>query len=178
MSEQQSYSNALIKFVLVHYVDILYGKITPEEMGDFTKSAGRKNPQETALIWKADIDQAIISLSKRHHGWADALAGEKVIEVNGLKFRGMSDSMILHLCRSNSLSNMQRDIVNSCIMKDCIKACKDTGSRGSKICWNEGIISRMRRFLNKQYLAAHGKDDHGRFVEKVMERLKGVEFVR
>jgi hypothetical protein len=117
----------------------MYGKITPEEMGDFCKSAGRKNPLETALIWKADIDTAIISLSDRKHGWEDALHD------------GMSDSMLLHLCRSNHVSVMQREIINQCILKDCVKMCKDTGYGKSKLCLNEGIITRMRKFLNQSH---------------------------
>jgi len=152
---EQSYSNALIKYVLTHYIDIMYGKITPDEMGDFCNSAGRKNPLETALIWKADIDQAIISLSSRSHGWADALHD------------GMTDSMILHLCRSNQVSSMQRDLINWCILRDCCKVCKDTGYKGSKMCWNEGIITRMRKYLNKEW-----RDESGQF--KVIE-LRGVK---
>ena len=148
----ESYSNALIKFTLTHYMDIVYGKITPDEMQDFTRSVGRKNPLETALIWKTDIDTSIVSLSKRHHGWKDALAA------------GMSDSMILHLCRSNELSNMQRTIVNDCILRDCCKVCKVTGYGGSEICWNEGIITRMRLHLNGIWLAQNGRDPKGRFV--------------
>jgi len=150
----ESYSNGLIKFVLTHYMDIMWGKITPEEMGDFCKSAGRKNPLETALIWKSDIDRAIVSLSKKT-SWADALPG-------------MTDSMVLHLCRSNQVSSMQRDLINNCILRDCCKVCKDTGYRGSKLCYNEGIITRMRRFLNKEYVEQHikGRDDSGLFTRE------------
>ncbi len=147
MSNQYSYSNALVKWILVHYIDILYGKITPEEMGDFCKSAGRKNPLETALIWKADVDTAIISLSKKT-GWEDALLG-------------MTDSMVLHLCRSNQVSSMQRTLINDCILKGCLKHCKDTGP-GRKICYNEGIITRMRKYLNKE-----GRSELGRFEVKI-----------
>ncbi len=135
----QSYSNALIKFVLTHYLDIVWGKITPDEMNDFTQSAGRKNPLETALIWKSDIDQALISLTKKT-GWKDALA------------EGMSDSMILHLSRSNELSNMQRTIVGDCILRDCCTECKKTGHKKPLICWNEGIITRMRKYLNGDFV--------------------------
>jgi hypothetical protein len=131
----------------------MYGKITPDEMGDFCHGKPQKNPLETALIWKSDIDLAIISLSDRKHGWRDALQD------------GMSDSMILHLCRSNEVGSMQRTVINQCILKDCLKTCKETGTRGSKVCWNEGIISRMRRYLNKQWLDEHGRDQAGRFRE-------------
>ncbi len=145
----ESYSNALLKFIAVHYCDIMWGKITPEEMQDFTKSAGRKNPLETAMIWRADFDTALVSLSGRFHGWQDALRD------------GMSESMILHLCRSNEVSNMQRSIINDCILKGCGKACKRTGNHGPDICWNEGIISRMRHYLNGEYTARHVKARNG-----------------
>lgn len=176
MSQQESYSNSLIKFVLTHYIDILYGKITPEEMGDFCRSMGRKNPLETALIWKSDIDEAIISLSKSHHGWGDALRDAKEIEVGGVKVRKMSDAMILHLCRSNSVSGWQRMLINHCILRDCGKDCKVTGSRGSKICWNEGIITRMRKYLNgrRLWVKDQPRGADGRFeamVDRVLAAL-------
>lgn len=137
-------------------MEIVWGKITPEELGDFCKSMGRKDPLNTVLNWKIDIDQAIISLSTKHHGWADALRD------------GMSDSMILHLARSNELSRMQRDIVNLCILKDCVKVCKDTGYSKSKLCYNEGIISRMRHSLNKDYAAQHikARNENGQFTRE------------
>jgi len=143
-------------------MDITWGKITPEELGDFCKSMGRKDPLNTVLNWKIDIDRGIISLSKKT-GWADALRD------------GMSDAMILHLARSNSLSNMQRDLVNQCILKDCCKICKDTGYGKSKLCYCEGIISRIRRYLNKEILKQNGRDEQGRFkkdsVDKLLESL-------
>jgi hypothetical protein len=134
-----SYSNALIKFVLTHYLDIVYCKITPEQMQDFTRSAGRHNPLETALIWKADVDLALVSLSKTHHGWEDALKD------------GMSDSMILHLSRSKHLSTMQREIVSNCILRDCNTDCNKTRKGGPCTCWSEPVISRMRRYLNGKF---------------------------
>ena len=147
-----SYSNALIKFTLSHYCDILWGKITPDEMQDFCQSMGRKNPLETALIWKVDIDQAIISLSSRHHGWKDAVS------------EGMSDSMILHLGRSNTVCNMQRDLINDCILKGCMKFCKNTGYGNPELCYHESIITRMKRYLNGLWLKENNRDPRGRFT--------------
>jgi hypothetical protein len=144
----QSYSNALIKYVLSHYIEIMYGKITIEEMGEYCKGKSGKNPLETALIWKADCDQALVSLSNRKHGWSDALRD------------GMSDSMITHLARSNEVSDMQRSLISDCILKDCGKFCKRTcGKNAPETCWNEGIISRLRKYLNHE-----GRDDQGKFV--------------
>ena len=145
----ESYSNALLKFIATHYCDIMWGKITPAEMSDFTKSVGRKNPLETAMIWRADFDQAFISLSSKHHGWKDALPG-------------MTDSVILYLCRSNEVSAMQRAILNDCILKSCTKICKRTDSHGPDICWNTGIITRMRHFLNGEV-----RDESGKFKVRV-----------
>lgn len=147
-----SYSNALIKWILTHYCDVLHGKVTPEEMQDFCRSTGRKNPLETVLTWKADIDQAIISLAPRMTGWDPA-------EIT-------SADCILQLGRSNLVSRMQRDIINDCVLHNCMRDCKDTGAHGSKLCYNEGIISRLRRYLNKEYTNTHIKqrDSSGLFV--------------
>ncbi|MDD5510885.1 MAG: hypothetical protein PHI12_08745 [Dehalococcoidales bacterium] len=150
-----SYSNALLKFVLVHYVEIMHGKITPAEMSEFTKSAGRKNPLETAMIWRADLDQAIHSLSPRGI-WAEAC-------------KDMTDTMLYHLGRLDKrddsgpipypLSTMQRVLVNDCILKGCGKVCKRTcGKNAPDVCWNENIITRLRHFLNGE-----GRDQAGRF---------------
>lgn len=153
-----SYSSDLIKFTLTHYVDIMNGKITPDEMGDFCKSAGRRNPLETALIWKSDIDKAIISLSDRKTGWRDALRNI------------MSDSMLLQLCRSNDISNMQRTLLNDCILKNCGKECKRTIYPYTEPCWNEGIITRLRKYLNHD-----GRDEKGRFAVNSDKQLEVVK---
>ena len=158
-----SYSNALIKFTLTHYVDIMYGKITPEEMGDFCKSVGRKDPLNTALNWKADIDQAIASLSNRKQGWHP--------------YEITSGEMIRRIAFTPGLlSSMQQDIVVICILKEnthyknCNLQCKETNDtwvngvkvQSLKSCANADIITRMRKFLNGQ-----GRDGSGKFI-KVM----------
>jgi hypothetical protein len=115
----------------------MYGKITPEELGDFCKSVGRKDPLNTVLNWKIDIDQALVSLSPKSKGWdpAEITSGE----------------IILQIVRSNHIGNMQRLVVSDCILKNCNKACKRTGAHGPEMCWHEPIISRMRRFLNAEH---------------------------
>jgi len=144
---QESYSNARLKYTLTHYSEILQGKVTLEEIGEFHK--GSKNPLETALIMKADLDQAMSSLSPRGDIWAQAC-------------QSMSVSLLIHLGRMDKrddngnripypLSSMQRALVNDCILKGCGKICKRTcGEDAPETCWNEGIISRMRRTLNKE----------------------------
>jgi hypothetical protein len=129
----------------------MYGKITPEEMQDFTRSVGRKNPLETALIWKTDFDQALISLSPTSKGWdpAEITSGE----------------IILQIARSNHIGNMQRSIISDCILKNCNKICKRTPR--PETCWNEGIITRMRKTLNGEWLAANGRTPDG--------KIKGVK---
>ncbi len=163
-----SYSNALIKFVLTHYVDVLYNKLTPEDMKDFCKSAGRKNPLETALIWKCDIDRSLHSLAPKGI-WEMAC-------------RDMTADMLLHLSRMDKydddgeriphLSFMQRDIVSECILKNCPRVCKETGF-GKKPCPNEHIISRMRHFLNKDYVEQHikNRDELGHFKAREANTL-------
>jgi len=154
-----SYSNALLKYVLTHYIEIMYGKVTPEEMQDSCKGKSHKNPLETALIWKSDLDQSIVSLSTRHHGWADALPG-------------MTDSVILHLSQSNKVSGMQRQLISDCVLKGCPKFCKRTNATfdpiskvsipGPEICYSEGIITRCRKFLNGEV-----RDESGKFKVRV-----------
>jgi hypothetical protein len=127
----------------------MYGKITPEEMQDFTRSCGRKNPLETALIWKCDFDQALVSLSPKHKGWEPA-------EIT-------SGDMILQIVRSNHIGNMQRTIISDCILKNCNKMCKRTPR--PETCWNEGIFSRMKKYLNGLWMIEHGRDLNGKFLK-------------
>ena len=160
MTGQPSYSNAQIKWILTHYCEVMGGKVTPEELRDFCKSMGRKDPLNTVLNWKIDLDQAIHSLSPRGI-WAEAC-------------RDMTDSMLYHLGRLDKrddsgpipypLSTMQRQLVNDCILKGCTKICKRTGSRGPDVCWNEPILTRMRHFLNGE-----GRDTQGRFVKQEVQ---------
>lgn len=140
------YSNKQIKYILVHYVEILNGKITLEPTEEQHTKSGR-NPQEAALSQMADINRAIISLSDKKTGWSDALQD------------GMNESMILHLCRSNKICDMQRTIINDCILKGCEKDCKRTSYPYQDECPNEGIITRLRKYLNSE-----GRDPNtGRF---------------
>ena len=53
------YSNSQITFILQAYIDISSGNFPIDKAKEFLKSAGNKNPGETFIIWKADIDQAI-----------------------------------------------------------------------------------------------------------------------
>ena len=150
-----SYSNALLKYILTHYIDVIYCKITIEELGEFCKGKPGKNPLETCLIWRADLDQAIISLAPKMDGWqpSELTSSDAVIQVS----------------RSNNISRMQRDLVRDCILRGCEKVCKrTTGSYdilskiwipGPEICYNAGIISRLRKFLN-----AEGRDAQGKFI--------------
>jgi hypothetical protein len=79
----ESYSNALIKFVLTHYIEIMYGKITVEEMQDFCSGSAGKNPLETALQWKADTDRALVALAPTMKGWQprDITSSDIIIQI-------------------------------------------------------------------------------------------------
>ena len=158
----ESYSNALLKFIATHLLDIAGGKITPEEMQDFAKSMGRKNPMETAWGWMIDFNVAFHALAPR--GIWDQVARD-----------GLSEPMLYHLGRLDKrddsgpipypLSTMQRLLVNDCILKGCTKVCKRTGSRGPDVCWNEPILTRMRHFLNGE-----GRDSQGKFIQKEIKQ--------
>jgi hypothetical protein len=160
-----SYSNALIKFTAIHLLDIAGGKITPEEMGDFAKGAGHGNPMETALTWYIDFNIAFHALAPRGI-WKEVTHGV------------LTESMLYHLGRMDKrdelgrkiaypLSNMQRIIVNDCILKGCNKICKRTyGKDAPDICWNENIFTRMRKHLNgeKLWIKDQERDVDGRFI--------------
>lgn len=67
-----SYSTKLILFTLRHYADIASG-VSPIEAAaneGLVKSAGRKNPMETFLVWRSDIDRGISSLAGANDKWA------------------------------------------------------------------------------------------------------------
>ena len=155
-----SYSNPLIKYILTHYIDVIYCKITLEEMGEWCKGKAGGNPLETALIWKADIDQAIISLAPKMTGW-------KPSELT-------SSDAVIQVSRSNDISRMQRSLAVDCILRDCLKVCKRTNATfdpiskvsipGPEICYSEGIITRLRKYLNGE-----GRDSQGKFIQKVKE---------
>jgi len=128
------YSNELSKFILEHYLEIASGNMPIDKAKEFMKSTGRKNPEETFIIWKADIDRAISSLCPKNDIW-HKVATE------------ISPSMLLHISRSKDLSRMQRDIVNLCIIRDC--QTKDCNR--AIYCANQGIVTRMRKFLNGKF---------------------------
>jgi hypothetical protein len=113
-------------------------------MGEYCKGKSGKNPLETALIWKADLDKALVNLAP------------------GMPFNPSeitSVDMIMQIARSNDVSRMQRSLLSDCVLKSCDKICKRTGNRGPELCYNEGIISRMRKYLNGE-----GRDDKGKFT--------------
>ncbi|MCK9569819.1 hypothetical protein M0R72_12825 [Candidatus Pacearchaeota archaeon] len=133
----ESYSNALIKFGLRHYIDIASGNPPLKKAADqgFVKSAGRKNPNETFNIWLADIQRAIASLAK------DDLWSVMVRDVG---FEIMRASL-------HKLPPVQKHLIKHCIFGECyycqsMKDCPEEkyGDR----CDESHSIGRMRRFLN------------------------------
>ena len=129
------YKNEQIKFILENYIDLACGNMPVDKAAKWLKSvSGRKDYNATFSIWKADIDRAISSLCPEHDHW------HNVATV-------ITPSLLLHVSRSKELSRMQRDIVNLCIIRDCqTKDCVN-----AIYCANEGIITRMRKFLNWKY---------------------------
>lgn len=129
------YSNEQIKFILEHYMDLASGDMPVDKAARWLKSvSGRKDYNATFSIWKVDIDRAISSLCPEHDHWHD-IATE------------ITPSMLLHVSRSKELSRMQRDIVSLCIIRDCqTKDCE-----AAIFCANQGIITRMRKFLNCKF---------------------------
>jgi len=137
------YSNALLKFVLTHYIDIVYCKITPEELGEFCRGLSKKNPLETVLIWKSDLDRGLVSLAPN-------------MPFNPSEIT--SADMVIQLARSNDVSRMQRALIADCMLKACDKICKRTcGLNAPEVCWNEGIITRIRHYLNGDKRDANGR---------------------
>lgn len=131
----QSYSKPLIRFVLINYLDLSTG-LSPriiDDMKHFTRSAGTGNPQATITIWKADIDSAISSLAtKRGDIW-------------NLISLGITPGMLLHAGRHPQLSNLQRRIVNGCILDPCAGC---SGKFAPSYCENNFIVKRMKEYLN------------------------------
>ena len=124
-----SYSSDQIVFILENYIDIACGAYPIDKAKEFLKSAGNKNPAETFMIWKADIDRALSSLCPKNDIWC--LISR---EANPEKIRFYE----------TRLPRMQRVIVRAYIL-------------GEWVDWNglyygeyevKGIISRMRGFLN------------------------------
>jgi len=134
----ESYSNALIRFILRHYIDIASGSMPIKKAADegFIKGAGRKNPAESFLIWRSDVDQAISSLVRPGEDrWEDL--------IQGLDFEGIRDRLGL-------LPRIQRLLIKHCIFGECYwcKNMLDCPSDRNGGCDETGIISRMRRCLN------------------------------
>jgi hypothetical protein len=124
-----SYSSDQIVFILQNYIDIASGNMPIDKAKEFLKSAGRKNPADTFLIWKADIDRAISSLCPKNDIWCLISSESNVEKIRSYETR---------------LPRMQRVIVRAYILDEWLD-------------WNglfygeyevKGIISRMRKFLN------------------------------
>jgi hypothetical protein len=129
------YSNGQIQFILEHYIDLASGNMPVDKATMWLKSvSGRKDYLTTFSIWKADIDLAISSLCPEHDHW-HLVATE------------ITPSMLLHISRSKDLSRMQRDIVSLCIIRDC----QAQDCERAIYCENQGIITRMRKFLNGKF---------------------------
>jgi len=120
------YSNEQIKFILEHYLEIASGNMPIDKAKDFLKSTGRRNPAETFIIWKADIDRAISALCPKNDLWCN-LCRDVTAEM--LRFH------------ARRLSQMQREIVMVCVMGEW---------PGTIYC--DGIITRIRKFLNIKYI--------------------------
>ena len=130
-----AYSTGQIKFILEHYIDLASGDMPVDKASKWLKSvSGRKDHNATFSIWKADIDRAISSLCPEHDHWRN-VATE------------ITPSMLLHISRSKELSRMQRDIVSLCIIRDC----QTQDCERAIFCENQGIITRMRKFLNGKF---------------------------
>ena len=130
------YSDGQIKFILENYIDLASGAMPVDKAARWLKSvSGCKDYLTTFSIWKADIDRAISSLCPEHDHWHN-VATE------------ITPSMLLHISRSKELSRMQRDIVSLCIIRDCqTKDCER-----AIFCVNQGIVTRMRKFLNGKFI--------------------------
>ena len=128
------YSNELIQFILEHYMELASGNMPIDKAKEHLKSSSPRNPEEIFIVWKADIDRAISSLCPEHDHWHN-VATE------------ITPSMLLHISRSKELSRMQRDIVNLCIIRDC----QAQDCERAIYCENQGIITRMRKFLNGKF---------------------------
>jgi len=115
-------------------MELASGNMPIDKAKEHMKSSSPRNPEEIFIIWKADIDRAISSLCPEHDHWHN-VATE------------ITPSMLLHISRSKDLSRMQRDIVSLCIIRDChAQDCER-----AIYCENQGIITRMRKFLNGKF---------------------------
>jgi len=128
------YNNEQIKFILEHYLEMASSNLPIDKAKEYLKSASKKNPAEMFIIWKADVDSAISSLCPKNDIWHKV-----AMEI--------TPSMLLHISRSKELSRMQRDIVNLCITRDC----QTQDCERALYCGNQGIITRMRKFLNGKF---------------------------
>jgi len=151
----ESYSNRLIRFALENYIDLASGNLTVDKMAEFTLSKGRKNPMETQNCWKADIDRAISSLAPKYDVWC-------------FMYKESFECIRFNL---HKLAIMQRTIVSDCIFKECYKF-------GSEYdCPNDGIISRLRRYLNHE-IAVSERKKQPRGLDGKWIRQDGIVLVR
>lgn len=131
----ESYSRGLLRWILINYLDLSTG-LSPrvfDEMKQFTKSRGTGNPQTTLIQWKADADSAISSLAtKRGDVWC-------------LISLGITPSMLIHAGRHPQISNLQRRVINGCILNPCAGC---NGKFAPSYCENNFIIKRMKDYLN------------------------------
>lgn len=130
----QSYSRSLIRWGLVNYLALSAG-LSPrilDELKQFNKKRGAGTAQQTIVIIKADIDSAISSLAPKRDIWS-------------LISLSITPSMLLHAGRHPQLSNLQRRIINGCILDPCA-GCQ--GKFAPSYCENNFIIKRMKDYLN------------------------------
>lgn len=130
-----SYSKKLLRWGLINYTDLSCG-LSPrvlDELKQFNKTRKSGTAQQTIVIIKADIDNAISSLAtKRGDIWA-------------LVSLGITPGALLHASRHPQLSSLQRRIISGCILDPC-SGC--SGKFAPSYCENNFILKRMQAHLN------------------------------
>jgi len=119
------YGNEQIKFILVHYLEIASGDLPIDKAKEYLKSVGKKNPAETFIIWKTDIDRAMSSLCPKNDLWFELC---KDVTAEKIRFH------------ARRLSQMQREIAMVYIMDEWPE---------TPYC--DGIVTRMRKILNSKF---------------------------
>jgi hypothetical protein len=132
---RESYSVSLIQFTLTHWWDIRAGQLTTEQMSEYTRSIGRRNPRETAYIWMADVANAIGSLRKPY----DPDTWSLIYHDLGAEGARM---------QVEKLGPAQRYVIKNCIFGECGAACQKLKREARGNCREIGAVLRMRRFLN------------------------------
>ncbi len=119
--ERSSYPYKLVMFTLRYYVDIASGVAPIRQAAEagFVKSAGRYNPMETFLVWRADIDESISSLAGDKDIWAKCV---REMTLEELRFK------------TTKLIPAQRHLVLHHIFEDDCEGCS--------------IVKRMQCYLN------------------------------